>query len=124
MAVSINFIDKGTYVIAEPDGTISSHEEMTAYAKDIIRGAARLDRKKVLIRGQNITMQLSAYDTIAFAETMDEISLALGGYRIAVVTAEQSAKSRSMIETALVNRSVEYRVCTSEECALGWLRLD
>ncbi|QJB55783.1 hypothetical protein [Pseudodesulfovibrio sp. zrk46] len=121
MTVSINFTAKSAYVIAEPEGNIFSHEEMTAYAKNIIAGAAKLRRKKILIRGQDITIKLSMYDSIEFANTMDKISLALQGYRLAVITGEQSAESRSKIETSLVNRSIEFKVFSTESSALQWL---
>jgi hypothetical protein len=94
---------------------------MIDYANHINETAHSLSCSKILIQGSDLTMQLDAYDTVIFAEKMDQISLALKGLRLATVSSSKNAEARSFVETALLNRSVSYKVFTKVEDAITYL---
>ncbi len=121
MTVSYTFTRHDDYLYVEASGTISSDEEMETHAHCVADEADRQNCSKILIYDRDLSIQLTPFDTISFAERMDEISLALKGLRIAVVVTPHNKESRAFIETALVNRSVQYKAVGSREEGLDWL---
>lgn len=109
------------YLLVELDGAVDSISEIIEYTVTFVAEAERLDLHKVLVDERNAFFTLDFMDLVKLAEHASERDFHLKGFRIASLPHPDMLDKHKAFETAVRNRSIEYRVFTSEDDALDWL---
>ena len=66
-------------------------------------------------------MTLDAHDAVRFGEWLSDVRLSTMGYRIAAIRTAQGVERARVFETAVRNRSINFRMFTDTELARAWL---
>lgn len=122
MPYSTKVIDKKDYLLFIIGGDATTLDEVITHAEFIVLQARKLNHTRLLLDETALVMNLDAHDVIMFADWFAGAHVIHLGLRAAVVcTPENCAMIRSF-ETALQNRSINYRMFTDTKPAEAWLK--
>lgn len=121
MPYSSVVIDKKDYLFFVIGGEVDALEDVIAHTDSIISQALKSQRNRLLLDETQLVMNIDGHDAILLAEHLANTHLPSRGMRAAVVCAPQNQNLIRSFETALQNRSINYKMFMDVEAAEKWL---
>ena len=121
MAYTQVFTDRKDYLLCITDGKIDSLDALFNWAKSIIDKTRETGHRKLLFDNRTCRLELTSLDVVTFATQLEVIDIMKSGYRLAAIPSPHNPDVSRMVETALINRSVSYKMFASQEAAKEWL---
>ena len=122
MPYSIQFLDKNDYLIFSLSGEIDNLDELISYAESVISQTRISSHKRLLLDETGVSMNVDTHDAILFAKHLAGAKVAHLGFRAAVICAPENYALIQSFETALQNRSMNYKVFKEIDAAEEWLK--
>lgn len=111
----------GKYLLFDVTGTEDTVEDVRELAKTLIHHVKEENCHRVLLDERNLVIEYDVHDFLTVAEDLAS-TVPTMGIRVATLFSENNKSYFQWIETAMQNRSMNYKIFTSKQDALEWLQ--
>lgn len=110
-----------THLKITVSGTMDSYEEQADFSLLLARLGNEYEQQRLLLDERLLRKHLDALDAYRLAESPTSAEAAVRGVRTACVPNPEDFAFAKILETSLSNRSISYRIFSTEAEAEAWL---